>query len=191
MLLVSHSKWLESTLLCSAFGSQSACSATKRSEVGSTSCCYDRARAAYRGCWPGPPAAAWGQVSHANRWGSWAVRTYLWQTKRIERCESLLKFCEIKKRELRLQKSKWWLWICEPCTWCDCWQKAWAFSAVCRTDPDARKGLFQCRTALVTEEKYLVDKSTGKVQTFSIAWHEWASDWSCYRNPPTQIYILA
>lgn len=41
--------------------------------------------------------------------------------------------------------------------------------AVCSTDPDARKGLLQCRPARATEEQYLGGKSRETIRTFPMA----------------------
>ena len=81
-----------------AFAPQSACSSTERSEVQSTACCCDCARVGCGGCWPGPKAAALGQVGHADPGflaseDSFVEGTVYWKTR------SLLRLYEIKMRK--------------------------------------------------------------------------------------------
>lgn len=81
-----------------AFAPQSACSSTERSEVQSTTYCCDCAHVGCGDCWPGPKAAAQGQVGHADPGflaseDSFVEGIVYWKTR------SLLRFCEIKTRK--------------------------------------------------------------------------------------------
>lgn len=81
-----------------AFAPQSACFSPRGSEVQSTACCCDCARVGCGGCWPGPKAAALGQVGHADPGflaseDSFVEGTVYWKTR------SLLRFYGIKMRK--------------------------------------------------------------------------------------------
>lgn len=83
-----------------------------------------------------------GAVGHADREGSQAMRTLLRHTEYIGRCAASFSLLNSDKTELGLQKFRGQLWIYEPRPWYNCWQKTWAFSVVCGTNPDTRTGLF-------------------------------------------------